>query len=64
MAGARRGRPVLGFFGGLLLGLGGALFIQQAGLWPLDPALVYGLPGALAVLGALWGRLAPLGGRR
>lgn len=64
MAQTRRGRPLLGFFGGLLLGLGGAVLIQQAGLWPLDAALVFGLPGALAVLGVLWGRLAPLGGRR
>jgi hypothetical protein len=59
-----RGRPVLGVIGGLLLGLGGAVLIQQAGLWPLDPLLLYGLPALGIVLGLVMAAVAPFGGRR
>lgn len=58
-----RGRPVLGAFGGLLFGLGLALVIQQAGLWPLDVALTYGLPLVGLVAGILFARWAPFGRR-
>lgn len=57
----RRGRPVFGVFGGLLLGLGGAILIQQFGLWPLDPLLVYGLPLLCILLGWGMARWAPFG---
>jgi hypothetical protein len=60
----RRGRPVLGVIGGLLLGLGAAFLIQQFGLWPLDPLLTYGLPVIGIVLGLLLARRAPFGGRQ
>jgi hypothetical protein len=59
-----RGRPVLGVIGGLLLGLGGAVLIQQAGLWPLDALLLYGLPALGIVLGLVMAAVAPFGGRR
>lgn len=60
----RRGRPLLGVVGGLLLGLGGAVLIQQFGLWPLDPLLLYGMPVLLILVGLLLARWAPFGGRR
>lgn len=59
----RRGRPVLGAVGGLLFGLGAAVFIQQAGWWPLDWLLLYGLPVVMLIIGVIWGRLAPMGRR-
>jgi hypothetical protein len=59
----RRGRPVLGAFGGLLFGIGAAVLIQQFGLWPLDPLLAYGLPAVFLLLGVLFARSAPFGGR-
>jgi hypothetical protein len=58
----RRGRPVLGAFGGLLLGIGVAVLIQQYGLWPLDPLLAYGMPALFLLLGVLFARWAPFGG--
>lgn len=61
MAGAR-GRPVRGAVGGLIMGLGLSLVLQQAGIWPLDPISVYGLPVVLAVIGVLIGRTAAFGG--
>jgi hypothetical protein len=57
----RRGRPVLGVIGGLLLGLGGAVLVQQFGLWPLDALLLYGLPLVCIVLGLGISRWAPFG---
>ncbi|HEY7564239.1 MAG TPA: hypothetical protein VIA81_04875 [Acidimicrobiia bacterium] len=59
----RRGRPVLGVIGGLLLGVGGAVLIQQFGLWPLDPLLAYGLPVLFLLIGIGFARWAPFGGR-
>lgn len=58
----RRGRPALGAFGGLLLGIGVAVLIQQYGLWPLDPLLAYGLPALFLLLGVVFARWAPFGG--
>ena len=60
----RRGRPVLGVLGGLLLGLGGAILIQQFGLWPLDALLLFGLPIICILLGVVLARSAPFGGGR
>jgi hypothetical protein len=60
----RRGRPVLGVIGGLLLGLGGAILIQQFGLWPLDALLLFGLPVICILLGVIMARSAPFGGSR
>lgn len=57
----QRGRPVLGVLGGLLLGLGGAILIQQFGLWPLDAFLLFGLPVLCIVLGFVMARSAPFG---
>lgn len=59
-----RGRPILGVIGGLLLGMGGSVLIQQAGLWPLDPLLLYGLPAVGVAVGLLMAGVAPFGGRR
>jgi hypothetical protein len=61
MAGAR-GRPVRGAIGGLIMGLGLALLLQQAGVWPLDPVSVYGLPLVLAIIGIGIGRTGAFGG--
>jgi len=60
----QRGRPVLGVLGGLLLGLGGAILIQQFGLWPLDALLLFGLPVICILLGVVLARSAPFGGSR
>jgi hypothetical protein len=60
----QRGRPVLGVLGGLLLGLGGAILIQQFGLWPLDALLLFGLPIIGILLGVVLARSAPFGGGR
>jgi hypothetical protein len=60
----QRGRPVLGVLGGLLLGLGGAILIQQFGLWPLDALLLFGLPLLFIILGFVLARSAPFGRRR
>lgn len=59
-----RGRPVLGVIGGLLTGLGGAVVLQQAGVYPLDPLTLYGLPVIGVVLGLILARIAPIGGGR
>ncbi|MFZ0626932.1 MAG: hypothetical protein WAN34_10600 [Acidimicrobiia bacterium] len=46
-------RPWSGFFLGLILGLALAVILQQAGVWPLDRLLVFGLPGLMALIGML-----------
>lgn len=56
-----RGRPVLGAISGFLLGIAVAVFLQQAGVRPLDNLSFFGLPllGLAFGLGmALW---APIG---
>ena len=55
-----RGRPILGGFFGLLLGIFGAFDLLQMSFMPLDSVLVVVLPLAGLVLGALLGMLAPL----
>ena len=50
-----KGRPVLGFFSGLIGGLGATIALQQFGFWPLTIANAIGFPLAIAVLSALRG---------
>ena len=57
-----RGRPVIGVIGGLVFGIGMTLVLQQAGIYPLKPLSVYGLPILGIVLGLVMARTAPLGG--
>lgn len=65
-----RGRPVLGAISGLLFGVAVALFLQQAGVRPIDNLSFFGLPLLGLALGlglALWaplgrGRVAPAAG--
>jgi hypothetical protein len=59
-----KGRPVVGVIGGLLLGLGMTLVLQQAGIYPLKPASVFGLPALGVVLGLVLAGWAPMGGSR
>ena len=58
----RKGRPVLGVIGGLLFGLGLAVFLQHAGVWPLDLVSVIALPVIGILLGVVVARRAPFGG--
>ena len=58
----RKGRPVLGVIGGLLFGLGLAVFLQQAGVWPLDLVSVIALPVIGILLGVVVARRASFGG--
>lgn len=57
----RRGRPVRGFFAGLLLGIFLSLDLALMGAVKLDSAVLSILPVALAVLGLILGWWAPLG---
>ena len=57
----RRGRPVRGFFAGLLLGLFLSLDLALMGAVKLESAVLTILPAALAVLGLILGWWAPLG---
>jgi hypothetical protein len=57
----RRGRPVRGFFAGLLLGIFLSLDLALMGAVKLDSAVLTILPVALAVLGLILGWWAPLG---
>ena len=50
-----KGRPALGFFSGLIAGLGATIALQQFGYWPLTIANAIGFPLAIAVLSALRG---------
>lgn len=56
-----KGRPVLGVLGGLLFGLGLAVFLQQAGVVGLVPLTLYGLPVVGVVIGLILAGWAPLG---
>ena len=54
-----RARPWSGLLLGVLLGLSIAVILQQAGVWPLDRLLVFGLAGLFGLFGILlagWGR--------
>lgn len=52
----------MGVLGGLLFGLGMMLVLQQAGIYPLKPLSVYGLPILGVILGLVMAGTAPLGG--
>ena len=45
-----------------MFGIGLTLVLQQAGIYPLKPLSVYGLPILGVVLGLVMARMAPLGG--
>lgn len=55
-----RGRPFLGAFWGLLLGVFVAFDLLQMSVMPLDSVLVVAVPVGGLVLGAVLGMLAPL----
>jgi hypothetical protein len=57
------GRPVLGFFSGLLFGLFLALVLQQFGIMPLSTLSVIGFPVIGIVLGLGLAAWAPFGKR-
>jgi len=52
----RKGHPVLGFFGGVLMGLGVAVAGQQLGYWTLNVGTLFAGPLLAAILGAIRGR--------
>jgi hypothetical protein len=52
----RHGRTALGLITGLIWGLGVAVLIQQLGLLPLNPYLLYGAPVGAALVSVLWSR--------
>lgn len=49
----RAGRPWIGLIVGVLLGVLVAIIFQQAGWWPLDQLLVYGMIGLFGLIGIL-----------
>jgi len=51
----RKSRPWLGFFVGLILGIALAIIFQQAGWWPLDQLLLFGMMGVFGLVGILVG---------
>lgn len=53
----KRGHTVLGFFSGLLFGLGGTVFLQQQAVWILDIWTAIVLPLGLAILVAVRARI-------
>jgi hypothetical protein len=55
---------VLGGFAGFLLGLGLSMTLLVTSVLQLDSILLVILPVVLLVLGAVWGKLAPLGRNR
>ena len=57
----RRGRPVRGFFAGLLLGIFLSLDLALMGAVKLESPVLTILPAALALLGLILGWWAPLG---
>jgi hypothetical protein len=59
-----RGRPVLGFFAGLLFGVFLAVTLVLAGVLPLNSVLVSALPVLGIVYGLLMAGLAPFGRNR
>ena len=50
-------RPITAMFMGLIVGLGAAVLLQQAGVWPLDKLTTFLLPGLLALIFILLSRL-------
>lgn len=59
----RSGHPILGSVAGLVFGLSLAVTLLVFGVLPLDSIIVAILPVAGLVLGLIWGKVAPLGGR-
>lgn len=59
-----RGRPVLGFFSGLLFGVFLAITLVLAGVLPLNSVLVSALPVLGIVYGLLMAGWAPFGRNR
>ena len=57
----RRGRPIRGFFAGLLLGIFLSLDLALMGAVKLESPVLTILPAALALLGLILGWWAPLG---
>jgi len=54
-----RAHPWSGLFLGILLGLSIAVILQQAGMWPIDRLLAFGLAGLFGLIGTFvtsWGR--------
>ena len=51
-----KGRTGLGFFSGLIFGLGGTVAAQQFGVWTLNPVTLIGLPLLMAFAGAVRAR--------
>lgn len=58
-----RGRPFAGVIGGLLFGIGMTIVLQQAGVYPLKAASVFGLPLLGIVAGLILAARAPFGGK-
>jgi hypothetical protein len=56
-----KGRPVRGFFGGLLLGIFVDIDLVFGGVVKLDSVIITILPVALLVIGLLLGIWAPIG---
>ena len=52
-----QGKPIRGFFGGLLIGIGGLLILHQFGLIVLEMPLVIVIPLLMAAGGAVRGWL-------
>ena len=50
-------RPITAMFMGLIVGLGAAVLLQQAGVWPVDKLTTFLLPGLLALIFILLSRL-------
>ena len=57
----RHTHGVLGAFAGFLLGLGLSMTLLVLSVLRLDSILLVILPVALLILGAVWGKIAPLG---
>ena len=57
----RRTHGVLGAFAGFLLGLGLSITLLVFSVVRLDSILLVILPVVLLVLGAVWGKIAPIG---
>jgi hypothetical protein len=49
----RQARPWLGLIVGVILGIAVAVFVQQAGWWPLDQMLLFGSIGIFGLIGIL-----------
>jgi hypothetical protein len=57
----RKGHPVRGAIAGLFFGIFAGLCALTFGVVALDSVLLIVLPVLFLLLGAVWGKLAPLG---